>query len=252
MYLISKGTKKYLFILFLILLILIIIFLAYRLYQIVKGDVKGIQYTTRIDKNTIQFDSGKGELKYFFEPASNKNLKYHTDWLKYDYVNTINSDSLNDRYDYNIKKDNTIYRIITLGDSFTYGAYVNTPENYSEVLEDLLNTRLKCNRINKFEVINLGVGAYDIRYEVERFKKRGIKYTPDLVVWLLHGWNFQIVNEYYMPLVEQLDASFKRENKNRFDQGTGQDKVGIEAYHKFKERYNEEEILEYQKKQSCL
>jgi hypothetical protein len=52
---------------------------------------------------------------------------------------TFNQDGLNERYDYNTTKPDGIFRIITLGDSFTFGHFVDTKDNWTERLEDLLN-----------------------------------------------------------------------------------------------------------------
>lgn len=111
---------------------------------------------------------------------------------------------MNESYNYPIQKPNNNYRIITLGDSFTFGQYVETKKNYAEVLENLLNTKIKCKGITQFEAINLGVPGYDIEYSVQRMKKRGIKYNPDLVIWLLNNWNFENLNELTLPLKEEL------------------------------------------------
>ena len=72
---------------------------------------------------------------------------------------------------------------------------MNTEDNYSEILEDLLNNNLYCKNTKKFEVINLGVPGYDIQFSLERFRLRGKKYNPDVVIWLLKNDDFdQIAN----------------------------------------------------------
>lgn len=120
------------------------------------------------------------QYSFFFEPKSNN--KYR-DVGGFNATYTINKDSLNDRYDYPAEKENGVFRIITLGDSYTFGFHVSTQENWTELLEDKLN-KIKSKKVQKFEVINLGVVAYDSAYSIERFKKRGEKYSPDLIVWL--------------------------------------------------------------------
>lgn len=125
------------------------------------------------------------ELKHFYEPIANSTEEVHMDWLTYTPKYTINDDSLNERFNYDIQKENDVFRIITLGDSFTFGSYVDTKDNWTELLEDDLNKKLICPKIKKFEVINLGVGAYDTAYEVERYKMRGMKYNPDLLIMLV-------------------------------------------------------------------
>ena len=42
----------------------------------------------------------------------------------------------------------------------------------------------------RFEVLNLGVPGYDIGYAAQHLKDTGLKYNPDLVIWLLNGFNF--------------------------------------------------------------
>lgn len=125
------------------------------------------------------------ELKHFYEPAASSTEEVHVDWLPYAPKYTINNDSLNERFNYDIQKKNDVFRIITLGDSFTFGSYVDTKDNWTELLEDDLNKKVICPKIKKFEVINLGVGAYDTAYEVERYKIRGMKYKPDLLIMLV-------------------------------------------------------------------
>jgi lysophospholipase L1-like esterase len=88
---------------------------------------------------------------------------------------------------------------VTIGDSFTFGIYVDTKENYPERLEDILNDNSLCKTSKKFEVINLGVWGYDIEYSVHRFKMRGQKYNPDLVLWYLVGNDFSVINEIVSP-----------------------------------------------------
>jgi len=90
-----------------------------------------------LKRNNLVFNSNS-QLKYFYEPKSNTKEKatrwapewtipstFKTDGIYY----TINSDSLNERFNYSIEKPKNTYRIITLGDSFTFGVFVNTKDN---------------------------------------------------------------------------------------------------------------------------
>lgn len=143
------------------------------------------------------------ELEHFFEPAPNDYEDvYVPPWLPYKPEFTINSDTLNDRYEYSIEKPESTFRIITLGDSWTFGQFIHTKDNFSEVLEDSLNNNLVCHRFEKFEVINLGVPSYDIRYAVERFKLRGQKYKPDLVLWFFIGNDFEEIQDFVRPRMD--------------------------------------------------
>lgn len=125
-------------------------------------------------------------LRYFYEPTAGRKISGNSDWLPEPVTYSINADSLNERFNYTPAKKKNVWRIITLGDSFTFGQGVNTGDNWTELLEDKLNTSVaNCSKINKVEVINLGVDGYDIAYEVERYKIRGQKYDPDLILWMV-------------------------------------------------------------------
>lgn len=101
--------------------------------------------------------------------------------------------------------------------------FVNTNENFSEKIEHHLNSKYKCGVINNFEVINLGVGGYDAEYVIERFIRRGIKYNPDLVIWLLNNWNLEKINEFEEKIRKELiskgeqdyNPKKRRSQKNR-------------------------------------
>lgn len=143
------------------------------------------------------------EYYFEFEPGIRKNGT--PSWLEgYELVNTTNADTLNERLNYSVEKPARTYRVVTLGDSWTYGQFVSTPDNFSEKLEDLLNTQLSCKNFNAFEVINLGVPNYDVAYAYERFKIRGEKYNPDTVVWLFIPNDFTEIQELFYPLSRSI------------------------------------------------
>jgi len=223
-------------------LFLVIVVLGLKLFELNRGKVKGAQYITKINKNDISFSNQKNGLKYFYEPKPNNIEDWTRDWLDYEVKNTINSDSLNERYDYSVVKDKNTFRIITLGDSFTFGQYADTKDNYSEILEDLLNKNKPCKEIKRFEVINLGVYGYDIEYEVERFKKRGVKYDPDLLIWLISQGNFQKINEKALPLEKQLIE----QGVTGFDQNTKRYTPLVEAIDRSSKDLGKQFIFDYQ------
>jgi lysophospholipase L1-like esterase len=65
------------------------------------------------------------------------------------------------------------FRILALGDSFTYGVGVENDATFCAVLEEL-DLRL--------EVINAGVNNYGTSQELLLLKERGLAYRPDLVL----------------------------------------------------------------------
>ncbi|MBI3384868.1 SGNH/GDSL hydrolase family protein [Candidatus Gottesmanbacteria bacterium] len=190
---------------------------------------------TFISKENVVF-TVSSQLKYFYELNPDSKEVFVPDWLGYKPNYRVNSDTLNERFDYETLKPKGVFRIVSLGDSWTFGQLVDTKDNYSEILEDKLN-KLSCQKYQKFEVINLGVFKYDIRYEVERFKVRGQKYQPDLVIWHLNNINFQTVNEFVFKRHEQL----QKELTNVADY-----QIWIKALKDQNETLGQKNILAYQ------
>lgn len=197
-----------------------------------------------IQKNTIQL-SPTDKLQYFFEPKPNITIiePYYKDVSlstapKY----SINNDALNERFSYPIQKDKNTFRIITLGDSFTYGLYVDTKNNWPEQLEDMLHTM--CKNDKKYEVINLAVSNYDIQYSLERLKQRGVKYNPDLVIWFVKYDDFSQINEIILPLRRDYYKKMKISEGLDKDQNNGTFwPYAQEVMKQFEEKYSAEQIL---------
>lgn len=161
--------------------------------------------------SVLRYDLDTSRFKFFYEP---KVINAQIDtriWLPHAIEYSINSDSLNERFEYDLQKKPDYFRIITLGDSYTFGHYVNTSDNYPEQLEDLIRKPHSCNSNFKFEVINLGVPGYDLEYSLERFVKRGQKYNPDLIIWFIKADDFITINE----LIEPKKKQFKKEHEER-------------------------------------
>lgn len=198
------------------ILFTLVIYLGYKIYKI-KRNVLGTQ-VVKINKDYMQFATQSSQLKYFYEPKENSVQKWNGDWLGYEVDNQINSDSLNEVIEYKTEKNPHTFRIITIGDSFTYGMYVRTESNFSKVLERSLNSNTKCDNISNFEVINLGVPGYDAEYTVERFIKRGIKYKPDLIIWLLNYWNISQILEFLTPEINKFASEGLPQTEFKYNQ----------------------------------
>jgi hypothetical protein len=148
-------------------------------------------------------------FKYYYELKPSQKEEDKPEWLVEKAVYTINADGLNDRYDYPIEKPADTFRIITIGDSFTFGHFVNTADNWTEKLEDLLNQSSNSCAIKKFEVINLGMRGFDIPYLIQRYENLGAKYNPDLIIWFENGSGFTRNNELLLPLIEKCEDEKK-------------------------------------------
>lgn len=70
------------------------------------------------------------------------------------------------------------FRTVVLGDSITFGNFLPLESTYSYRLHEILNHK----KPSKYEVLNLGVGGYDIVQEVSNLEHLGLNYKPDLVV----------------------------------------------------------------------
>ena len=177
--------------------IILIIFLGLKIYN-QKNNILGTKTSiSYIDKSTVtQFPVDN--LKYFYNLNPNKSTTWSAAFLPKPITNKYNSDGLNDTKNYPTDKEPNTFRIITLGDSFTYGQNVKTKDNWTELLEKKLNEKPICKNISKFEVINLGAPGYDIQYEIERYRLTGQKYNPDLIIWMLT--ELDRMNESKMPL----------------------------------------------------
>ena len=173
----NRRSRKFLLITISVSLNLLIFFLAVKIaenYLFLRHEKDKKISVVKLNSISL-FNSGDSKLEYFFEPNPNNSEDYST-----------NQDLLNERFNYATEKGQSTFRIIAIGDSHTYGLYVETRKNYPELLENMLNDQVICGLYSKFEVINLGVPGYDLSYSYERFRRRGVKYKPDLVIWFVN------------------------------------------------------------------
>lgn len=194
------------------LVILILIFgILYQIYSTRKA--KSYSEIIPLNKDNLMFPPDS-KLNQFYEPKPNSLQDDKPSWLPKKVTYSINNDSLNDRFNYPVIKPKNTFRIVTLGDSFTFGQFVDTADNWTELLEDSLNNN-SCGGLKKIEVINLGMSGYDVLFATTKFKLRGAKYDPDLVVWLLNEHNFYNMPQLYKTRFEELDKEMTGEEKQR-------------------------------------
>lgn len=88
-------------------------------------------------------------------------------------VLNTNSKGIRGSAEYTYERQPGKLRIVTLGDSFTFGDEVSDSETYSSYLATMLpNT----------EVLNLGVSGYGHDQMLLYFQEEGVKYHPDVVI----------------------------------------------------------------------
>ena len=80
------------------------------------------------------------------------------------------------------------YRILSLGESTTWGHGVRAEHTYSALLEDLLNDASRNSGGPTFGVINAGVPAYTSFQSLKYLELRGVKLQPDMVLFY-HEFN---------------------------------------------------------------
>lgn len=104
------------------------------------------------------------------------------------------------------KQDNE-YRILSLGESTTYGYGVANDETYSAQLETLLNAG---DGKKEFQVINAGVPAWSSFQSLLFLKERGIKLEPDMVL---------LYNEFndYLPTSYRSSSSTQKQGLSKTD-----------------------------------
>jgi hypothetical protein len=88
----------------------------------------------------------------------------------------------------------TDYRVLFLGDSFTYGLGVNDDQTFAARVEQ----ELRAGRLS-VEVMNAGAPGKGTDYELKCFQTKGRKFHPDLTVLAFFGNDFQdnARGEYY-------------------------------------------------------
>ena len=75
--------------------------------------------------------------------------------------------------------DDSVCNVLVLGDSFTFGFGVEGNETYTNVLERLL-TNYTSDKV--VQVLNLGVGGYSSKDEALVLRRKGMDWTPKLII----------------------------------------------------------------------
>lgn len=115
------------------------------------------------------------------QPSENPVLDYELRPGASDGRYRISADGLRDR-DLPREKPAGEVRIAAIGDSITFANGVKRERGWTEQLERLLNVRTRPDG-PRFEVLNLGIPGYNTTQVVERLRRLGLAFEPDLVVY---------------------------------------------------------------------
>jgi len=111
-------------------------------------------------------------LRQFF-PRRPNSPKAHPTWEI-----SLNSEGFRD-VEFSTQKPSSVFRIVCLGDSWTFGWNVGQNQAYPQMLKSLLSRDFsKAN----FEVFNLGVGGYSSLNGLKLLKTRALDLNPDLAI----------------------------------------------------------------------
>jgi len=83
------------------------------------------------------------------------------------------------------KHENTL-RIALVGDSYVEGSYLFDRQHFRYILEHRLSNLLQ----QKVEVLNFGVGGYNLRDIYIDLRKRVLKYKPNIILVFIRNGNF--------------------------------------------------------------
>ncbi|MFC1711880.1 hypothetical protein ACFLZ1_04850 [Patescibacteria group bacterium] len=213
-----------------------------------KEKVKGIAV---VDKRLVE-RSLESNLKFFYKPKANEKIEDHPSWLDQKVFYTINSKGENERFEYETKKPIGTFRIVTIGDSHTFGHYVNTKDNYPEKLEDELNilnsNNFYCPKKNKVEVINLGVMGYDAEYTIHRFREDGERYSSDLIIWFLKNDDINEILEQILPRIKEVKTEILEKNPHFYDDPINIYNTRQQVKKEIKELLGVDAIIDYNRK----
>ncbi|OGX45636.1 MAG: hypothetical protein A3G38_04090 [Omnitrophica WOR_2 bacterium RIFCSPLOWO2_12_FULL_51_8] len=109
---------------------------------------------------------------YGYKPEPNQHGSYTLNKLV-----TVNSSGFRDTREWIVPKPTGSYRIIIVGDSFTFGNGVNTEERFSNLLDKYLQKNH-----GQVEVLNASAGGWNLNNEFFFFNTEGLSYEPDALV----------------------------------------------------------------------
>ena len=172
----KRLWKKLIFVLLVLTITFVFVYDSIMLYRYCNKYARLYEISKQLFETSGGYvDSKNPKIGFCFPP----NLSYETHFNGSIVYYSHNSLGLRDK-EHNITKPDNTFRIIILGDSFTYGYLLNLSDSYPYILSRLLNENPPTNL--SFEVFNFGIPGYGTEQEVALLEEYGLRYKPDIVV----------------------------------------------------------------------
>lgn len=94
---------------------------------------------------------------------------------------STNSWGMRDK-EYALEKPGDTLRIAISGASHVMGNGVSDGETFEQVVEDRLQREFKCERYQRFEILNFGVDSYGLIQQLVSLEENGFKFSPDITI----------------------------------------------------------------------
>jgi hypothetical protein len=115
---------------------------------------------------------------------------------------STNSQGLRDR-EYTVEKPPGVFRVAVLGSSIDMGWGVGDDDTYVELLEGWLNAQAKRRGLaRRFEVLNFAVAAYSPMQRLEAFRRKAVRFEPDLVLYSATLLDNRLIEIYLCDLIQ--------------------------------------------------
>ncbi len=129
-------------------------------------------------RNVVQFMYPQASPNPYMDyiPPANLDAPFNN----HEFQTRVKTNSFNMRgREYSMEKPAGIKRIAVMGDSFVFGWGVENEEVFTALLES---------RLKNTEVLNFGVSGYAAYQELERLKEEGLRFHPDLVLFVCQSF----------------------------------------------------------------
>jgi lysophospholipase L1-like esterase len=97
------------------------------------------------------------------------------------------------------------YRILCIGDSLTFGLFVDDEDTFPFLLQQLLDRRGA-----HYEVLNAGLGSLSLVDELYYLERVGLRLDPDLVILSFCGNDFSEAREHPEPFYDRVQQDADR------------------------------------------